>query len=158
MYKKQIHSHINNINFAIKWFVLQAKTTLSYTCYISTSILWSPNRHPQCILYFFFSQARRWLYQRPLSINFQVVTWYMLVHMFSLWFDIYLCWFTWIFFSSNLHCNPKMCTLFSWCEFVFLKTPTFYLGPPSPHPACTTPLVSPPDFYLGLQSTISIRK
>ena len=36
------------------------------------------------------------------------------------------------FFSSNLHCNPKMCTLFSWCEFVFLKTPTFYLGPPSP--------------------------
>ena len=55
MYKKQIHSHINNINFAIKWFVRQAKTTLSYTCYISTSILWSPNRHPQCILYFFFS-------------------------------------------------------------------------------------------------------
>ena len=46
------------------------------------------------------------------------------------------------FFSSNLHCNPKMCTLFSWCEFVFLKTPTFYLGSPSP----TRP--APPHLYL----------
>ena len=64
------------------------------------------------------------------------------------------------FFSSNLHCKPKMCTLFFLMRVCFLENTHLLFRTTTPHPttACTIPLVSPPDFYLGLQSTISIRK